>query len=116
LDKIIDNELDKLVEKIFASKGIFVKPTIKVVNKFIGRNNNHVNLKTKNNQDIETNLGIVNYGEFLKRLNQQTNLPINILHSGIIKINKRKKITNNLFNIATINNIVEVFEKMLSSS
>ncbi|MDR1485680.1 MAG: type III restriction-modification system endonuclease [Planctomycetaceae bacterium] len=112
-EKLDDNGIGKLLEKILAGKKIFVKPSMQIVNEFIGHNNKHITLTTNNRSNLETTLGIVSYGEFLKRLNQHTSIPLTILHANIIKADKRKKLTNDLFNTTTINNIIEAFENNL---
>ncbi|MDR2762071.1 MAG: hypothetical protein LBB88_05670, partial [Planctomycetaceae bacterium] len=111
LENTEDDKIEKILEKILASEKIFAKPSIQIIDEFIGRKNNSIDIKSHNNYSKETTLGIVSYGEFLKQLSQQTSLPVSILHSKVVKVSKSRNITNDLFNIVTINNIAESFNK-----
>jgi len=59
---------------------------------------------------IESNVGIINYGEFLKRLNYRTALPIKMLHKAIVDSQKGKTITADYFNTNSLENVIDEFE------
>jgi type III restriction enzyme len=51
------------------------------------------------------------YGEFLKRLNKRTHLPLNLINACIIESRKNQITTSDLFNVKSLENIILGFDK-----
>ncbi len=49
------------------------------------------------------------YGEFLKRINKQTNIPIKLFHEALVAYTKDKKIDNEKINEFSVANFVSIF-------
>ncbi|MDR2641556.1 MAG: type III restriction-modification system endonuclease [Planctomycetaceae bacterium] len=109
-DKLDKNELDHVLKQILNGDDIFVQPTVSIVEEFLKRGENRVEVESGGFKSAESSLGVLQYGEFLKQLNKRTHLPLTILHRNIIAARKGKPTPPNLFNIITIENIVRNFE------
>jgi type III restriction enzyme len=111
----MEDELREAVKKIFSTDNIFVKPTIQIVDEYIQRGgDNNVVLQEGGYRSAESNLGIIPYGEFLKKMNKRTALPIPLLHTSIVAARRSKETPKDLFNIVTLDKIVNAFEKQFT--
>jgi len=93
------------------SENVFVKPYVEIVTEVVTTADGKVDLVREGYQSANSSLGILPYGEFLKRLNKRTHLPLNLLHQCIAKVRKDKATPNELFNLNTLENIVAGFEQ-----
>jgi type III restriction enzyme len=109
--KLGEDKLDEILISILNKDEIFVVPTVSIVEEFLTGRDNRVEVATGGFRSAESSLGVLKYGEFLKQLNKQTHLPINILHRNIIAARKNKTTPPNLFNVVTVKNIINNFEK-----
>ncbi|MDR0611469.1 MAG: type III restriction-modification system endonuclease [Planctomycetaceae bacterium] len=110
-EKLDENELDSVLKDILSGDHIFVQPTTSIVEEFLKKSENHVEIESGGFKSAESPLGVLQYGEFLKQLNTRTHLPITLLHKNIIDARKGKPTPPNLFNIVTIENIIGDFER-----
>jgi type III restriction enzyme len=107
---VCNEDLSALLSNIFCVENIFLKPTVELVENILTKGDNSIALITSGYKSIESSLGIMPYGEFLKQLNKQTALPLSLLHESIVAARKDKETTNDLFNIVTFENIIRAFE------
>ncbi|MDR3199266.1 MAG: type III restriction-modification system endonuclease [Planctomycetaceae bacterium] len=110
-EKLDEKELDAILLSILTADDIFVKPAIEVVEERLRSGGQHVVVESSGYRSVESSLGILSYGKFLKQLNMQTHLPIKILHRNIAAARKEKATPPELFNTVTLKNIVDGFEK-----
>jgi type III restriction enzyme len=113
LPNISKEDLSMLLSNIFCAENTFVKPTVELVENILTKSDNSVEVITSGYKSIESSLGIIPYGEFLKQLNKQTALPLSLLHESIVAARKDKETPNDLFNIVTFQNIIKAFERAL---
>jgi type III restriction enzyme len=104
------DDLSALLKNVFCAENIFVKPTVELVENVLIKSENSVKMVTSGYKSIESSLGIIPYGKFLKQLNKQTALPLSLLHKSIVRTRKNKETTKDLFNIVTFQNILKAFE------
>jgi type III restriction enzyme len=90
---------------------VFVEPTVQIIEEILAKGDNSVEMIRNGYKSAKSDLGKIPYGEFLKRLNRQTNLPIRILHESIVSARKGKETPQGLFNVVSIKNIIKAFEK-----
>ncbi|MDR2152292.1 MAG: type III restriction-modification system endonuclease [Helicobacteraceae bacterium] len=109
-EKVDNNELENALKTIFAIDDLFVEPSIEIVDTFLYADKDSISLEKGGYSSAKSDLGIIPYGEFLKRLNKQTCLPIPSLHKALIVARVNKKTPNELFNTQTLDNIVKRFE------
>ncbi|MDR2761328.1 MAG: type III restriction-modification system endonuclease, partial [Planctomycetaceae bacterium] len=109
-EKLNENELNIILTKILQQDDIFVKPSIQIVEAILRKGDNQIEMESGGYKSVESSLGVIQYGEFLKQLNKRTHLPIKILHQNIIIGRKNKPTPPDLFNTTTIENIVKNFE------
>lgn len=89
---------------------VFAKPSIEIINERLDTNDTSAQMVREGYQSMDSDLGILPYGEFVKRLSKQTNLPINTIHSCMIEALKTKTDTQKLFNTQTLNHIITAFD------
>ena len=111
-------ELEKILTEILSSKEkrVFVLPKSEIKNEFIIIKNNQALVEEELGEYQETNNNfiVLNYGEFLKRLNKRTHLPLNLINKCIIAYSQGIKIPKEYFNVISIENIVNEFEKVFT--
>jgi type III restriction enzyme len=110
-DKVDNLELQKLLFEIFGEDDLFTDPVIQIAGKKLRTTERKAYLEGDAYKSADSILGAIPYGEFLKRLNKRTSLPISLLHETIIKARKEKNTPSKLFNIITLENAISEFEK-----
>ncbi|MDR2117586.1 MAG: type III restriction-modification system endonuclease [Planctomycetaceae bacterium] len=115
-EKLDENELNHVLQSLLESENIFVQPAVQIVEESLRIGKNHVEIESNGYKSVESSLGIIPYGEFLKQLNKQTQLPVKILHKNIIvarnnAARKGEPTPPELFNTNTVENIVRNFER-----
>lgn len=108
--KVDESELKNAFLQVL-NENVFVIPYVEIVREFITTNNNIASIVSDGYQSANSSLGVLPYGEFLKRLNKRTHLPLNLINSSIIEARLGKNTSNELFNIVTLQNIVDGFDK-----
>ncbi|MDR1925693.1 MAG: DEAD/DEAH box helicase family protein [Planctomycetaceae bacterium] len=111
-EKISDGVIGKILADIFSRGSIFASPSLSIIEETIARGQNGLRVVSGESRRVESQIGVVSYGEFLMRLSKRTALPVGLLHEGIVDARKNKTIPNEFFNTATIDNTVNEFEKM----
>ncbi|MCZ2130223.1 MAG: type III restriction-modification system endonuclease [Bacteroidia bacterium] len=93
---------------------VFVKPYIEIVSEKTQRSEDgsRISMVREGFQSAESNLGVLTYGEFLKRLNKRTHLPLNILHECIVASRIDEKTPSEFFNLNSLEIIIESFESI----
>lgn len=109
-EKAGENELRKVLSEVL-QENVFIKPYLEIISQTITTTDENATLIREGFQTAASNLGELNYGEFLKRLNKRTHIPLNIIHHCIIEARKEKDTAANLFNINTLENIIDRFEE-----
>ena len=91
----------------------FIKPELEIVSEKVHQSSvkEGVWIAKDGFMAAESHLGVLPYGEFLKRLNKRIHLPLNVLHVCIVEARKGKETPNDLFNLNSLENIIEGFEK-----
>jgi len=110
-EEVDETELKKVLHEVLTSENIFVEPTVQIIEELLTKGENAVEMVQSGYKSAKSDLGKIPYGEFLKRLNRQTNLPIKLLHESIIAARNDKETPQELFNIATLSNIIKAFDK-----
>jgi type III restriction enzyme len=109
-----DVQQDKLCDvltRIFSNENIFATPSVEIVEEFLTKEENNVGIETGGYRSTESSLIEMSYGNFLKRLHERTVLPLPLLHQCLVTARKDKKTPKEFFNIITLENIVQSFEK-----
>ncbi|MDR0207518.1 MAG: hypothetical protein LBI45_09725, partial [Bacteroidales bacterium] len=110
-EEVGEEKLKEIFREVLSHSTIFVEPTVQIIEDVLVRGENSVEMATEGYKSAKSGLGKIPYGEFLKRLNKQTNLPVPLLHKSIVSARKDKKTPQELFNIVSFNNIIKAFEK-----
>ncbi|MDR2790076.1 MAG: type III restriction-modification system endonuclease [Campylobacteraceae bacterium] len=110
-ERVDKDDLQKAVEKAFSKNDIFVKPSLSIISQTLKNDDDNMGINISLHS-VKTTLGVMNYGEFLKRLNIKTSLPLPLLHQAIINARKGQETPRELFNIATLQNIINNFEEV----
>ena len=109
-EKIGKNHLEKLLLDIFSRDELFVKPTTRIIDEYLKSDGKNFLIRTGGYKVSESNLGKINYGEFLKRLNKRTSLPVTMIHRAITQARQGKNTPAELFNVVTLEKIIHDFE------
>jgi type III restriction enzyme len=104
-------ELKKALSEILTAEDIFVQSNTRLIEERLTKGENEVRIAQPSYQFVKSGLGEIPYGEFLKRLNRQTNLPVKLLHESIIAARNGEETPRELFNTVTLKNIISAFEK-----
>ena len=110
-EKVEEQDLNEILKSIFAND-VFAESFTEIVEQHTTRseNANAIEIHTSGYKSTKSNLSALSYGEFLKRLNKQTNLPLNLLHKNIFIVLKDKPNTKELINQQSLENIVKEFD------
>jgi type III restriction enzyme len=113
-ETIEKDSLEKTLLAVFSGDDVFVKPSAVIINEYLSGNpargdDERLVVKTEYTP-AGTGLGILGYGEFLKRLNRRTALPLALIHKTIAAARRGKKTPPELFNVVTIEKIIRGFE------
>ncbi|MDR3110822.1 MAG: hypothetical protein LBU65_14230, partial [Planctomycetaceae bacterium] len=87
----------------------FVDPYTQILEKYTAKGDGVVELHENGFQTTESEMAVIPYNEFLKRLHSQTNIPLKILHKNIVAARKDKSGNKNVFNLTSLENIVKSF-------
>jgi type III restriction enzyme len=109
-EKINKDEIEKLLKGLFSDDKLFIKPETEIKNAFIKSNGKTASVETGGYRTVKSDIGIINYGEFLKRLNKRTSLPLAMLHKTLSEARNRKNTPSESFNTYTLQKIFEAFE------
>ena len=109
-EKVDENELKAALNEVL-KENVFIKPEIEIVSEFLVTNQNNANIVEGGYKSAGTTLGVLPYGEFLKRLNKRTHLPLNLLNECIIESRKGTPTPHELFNVISVEKIVDGFDK-----
>jgi type III restriction enzyme len=109
-EKLGEGEIENLLIDIFLCDEHFVEPVTEIKDEYIKSDGKNAVIETGGYRAIESALGIINYGEFLKRLNKRTSLPLAMLHKTLSTARNEKKTPTELFNTDTLEKIINVFE------
>ncbi|MCF8269390.1 MAG: hypothetical protein K9I25_05410, partial [Crocinitomicaceae bacterium] len=109
-EKVDESELKAALNEVL-SENVFIKPEVEIISEFLVTNQNNANIIEGGYKSAGTTLGVLPYGEFLKRLNKRTHLPLNLLNECIIESRKGTPTPHELFNVISIENIVDGFDK-----
>jgi len=109
-EKLGKNEIEKLLIGIFSNDELFINPVTEIKDEYIKNDGRTATVETGGYREVNSNLGIINYGDFLKRLNKNTSLPLAMLHKTLSTARNGKNTSAELFNINTLQKIFEAFE------
>lgn len=98
------------MREVLCGEDVFSMPTVQIVQQQTGRGESAVELLQGGDRSAQSELGVMPYGEFLKRLNRQTDLPLSLLHRSIAEARDGMDTPHRLFNIASLAKIVKAFE------
>ncbi|MDR3048584.1 MAG: type III restriction-modification system endonuclease [Elusimicrobiota bacterium] len=102
--------LERTIRGVLKQKDIFVLSAAEIREQTIQTQSGEAVAESLGYNSSESSLGILHYGEFLKRLNKRTSLPISLLNKSIIFSREELKTSSDFFNATTIENIVKAFE------
>jgi type III restriction enzyme len=109
-EKLGKAEIEKLLVSIFSNDELFVRPVTQIKDEYIKSDGETAAVESGGYRAVDSDLGNMNYGEFLKHLNKRTSLPLVMLHNVLSTARKGKNTTANSFNTNTLQKIVEAFE------
>jgi type III restriction enzyme len=109
-EKLNKDEINELLVSLFSNDDLFVKSEAEIKNEKIKSNGKIASIETGGYRSIKSDIGIITYGEFLKRLNKITSLPLVMLHKSLSQARDGKNTPAELFNTDTIQKIIEEFE------
>ena len=109
-EKIGENSLEKILFDIFSRDELFIKPETRIMDEYLKSDSEKLYIATGGYKAVQSDLGIMNYGEFLKRLNKRTSLPINIIHKTVTTVCQGKNISANSFNTISLERVIQAFE------
>lgn len=108
-DDVKENELLQTIVDML-KKGIYTDQTISSTRIYTEKSDAGVRLK-QNLSDTYIVDGKLPYNEFLKRIQNSTSIPINIMHKAIVEYSKETKIKSEFFNSATLNSFIVKFNE-----
>lgn len=106
-DDISDEELTEEVYNIF-KKNVENIVTVKTIREQTEKEGSLVGKRESAGTVFRVDKNL-HYNVFLKRIFQQTNLPIKIVHNALVKYSRENSINESFFNDATIAKFVKVF-------
>jgi type III restriction enzyme len=109
-EKLNKNEIEKLLLILFSNDKLFIKQETEIKNAYIKSDGKTAIIETGGYRAVKSGIGIIDYGEFLKRLNKRTSLPLAMLHKALSAARNRKNTSAESFNTDTIEKIIEAFE------
>ena len=109
-EKLDEKEIENLLIDIFSYDKHFIKYVAGIKDEYIKSDGKSAVIETGGYRAIGSDLGIINYGEFLKRLNKRTSLPLAMLHKALSTARNGKNTPAELFNTDTLEKIINVFE------
>jgi len=115
-EKLGKDEIENLLIDIFSNDEFFMKPLTEIKDEYIKKEGQTVSVETGGYRAVKSDIGIINYGEFLKRLNKRTSLPIAMLHKTLSIARKEKKTSAELFNTNTLEKIIKIFESKFTET
>ncbi len=115
-DKVADAQINSLLMEVFANSNLFSRPSASVRKEQLekcadGSGSLSVGTSMVMEVQLEAKLGVLPYGEFLKRIGKRTCLPISLLHRHLANARRGKETPPELFNTGTLENIIACFEK-----
>jgi type III restriction enzyme len=109
-EKLDKDEIENLLTEIFFNDEYFIDPVTEIKDEYIKKDEQAVIIKTGGYRAVKSDISIINYGEFLKRLNKRTSLPPAMLHKTLSIARKGKNTSVELFNTNTLEKIIKAFE------
>jgi type III restriction enzyme len=110
-EAIADKDLHDILIKAFSDERVFVSPTVEIVEEFLTKESEHIGLAKAGYRSADSIISVIPYGDFLKRINKQTALPIPLLHACIVEVRKGKDTPNELFNRISLKRAITEFHK-----
>jgi type III restriction enzyme len=109
-EKLNKDEIMKLLVNLFSNNDLFIKSETEIKNVNIKSNGKIASVENGGYRAIKSDIGIITYGEFLKRLNKITSLPLVMLHRALSEARNGKDTPAESFNTDTLQKIIDVFE------
>jgi len=109
-EKLGKDEIENLLTEIFSNNEYFIDPVTEIKDEYIKKDGQTVSIEAGGYRAVKSEISIINYGEFLKRLNKRTSLPPAMLHKTFSLARKGKKTSAELFNTNTLEKIIKAFE------
>jgi type III restriction enzyme len=109
-EKLDKNDIEKILVNLFSRNELFIKPKMEIKDEYIINDGKIASFKSGGYRAVKSDIGIINYGEFLKRLNKRTSLPLTLLHKALSAARNGKNTSVESFNTDTIEKIIEAFE------
>ena len=110
-EKVPEIYLKNTLVEVLKADNIFEASSVQVVDIFFQADENEVQTVEGGYRSVSSSLNIIPYGEFLKRLNKRTHLPLKLLHEAIIDARYNQATPKELFNSKTLENIIHGFDK-----
>jgi len=109
-ENVNESELEKTLVEVLKNH-VFEKPYIEIVSEQLVTDDNNASMVGEGFKMAHSNLGVLPYGEFIKRLNKRTHLPLNLINACIVESRKNQITTSDLFNVKSLENIILGFDK-----
>jgi type III restriction enzyme len=109
-EKLGKDEIENLLKEIFSNDEYFIDPVTEIKDEYVKKEGQTVSVKAGGYREVKSDISIINYGEFLKRLNKRTSLPPAMLHKTLSIARKDKNTSAKLFNTNTLEKIIKAFE------
>jgi type III restriction enzyme len=110
-DKVDNGELRKVITDVFNNENIFTDAAMQIVGETLVTKDGRATLEANAYKTALSSIGVLPYGEFLKRLNKRTSLPLSLLHEAIRDARKEKKTPPGFFNTISLENTLTEFER-----
>jgi type III restriction enzyme len=116
-DKVENTQINSLVAGVFADGNLFVKPSASMLKEQIASGVDGAVVGARMTMEVqgETKLGVLPYGEFLKRLGKRTCLPVELVHRHLANTRHGKETPPEWFNTGTLENIIKRFEEKFAA-
>jgi type III restriction enzyme len=109
-EKLNKGEIEKILISLLSDDKLFIKSETEIKDAYIKSDGKTASIETGGYRTVKSDIGIINYGEFLKRLNKHTSLPLAMLHKTLSEARNGKNTPAESFNADTLQKIIEAFE------
>ncbi|MDR2951716.1 MAG: type III restriction-modification system endonuclease, partial [Treponema sp.] len=104
------SSLEGILLDIFSREDLFIKPVLEIKDEYVKSDGKAAVVETGGYRFADSVIGVMHYGEFLKRLSKRTSLPAAMIHNAIAKARLGKNTPAELFNANTLEKIIDAFE------
>lgn len=109
-ERVGETELRRIFSEVLTDN-VFVAPTIEIKTERTEKGEDSVRMVAGGYNSASSQSSVIPYGEFLKHLGKQTNLPVWLLHEAIVATRRGNKTSAGIFNLNSLALISAAFER-----